>query len=88
MGARWCEPTDGLTKLGQHPMLREFLETSTWSIVQDTTQTAGKKRKAKGLDKFNNDGANEVEEEGFRDLSWKLLMKEWPDFCVTEEDED
>ena len=24
---------DGLTKLGQHPMLREFLTTHTWSLV-------------------------------------------------------
>ena len=26
---------DGLTKLGHHPMLREFLETSTWCFVHD-----------------------------------------------------
>ena len=80
---------DGLTKLGQHPMLREFLETSTWSLVQDETQTAGKKRKAKGLDKLANEGeANEVRGESFCDLAWKLLQKEWPDFCESEEGED
>jgi hypothetical protein len=81
---------DGLTKLGQHPMLREFLQTSTWSLVQDPAQVAGKKRKAKGLDKLENEGeANATRKEGsFEELAWAKLKSEWPDFCESEEDED
>ena len=26
---------DGLTKVAQHPMLKEFLSSSTWALVQD-----------------------------------------------------
>ena len=80
---------DGLTKLGQHPMLREFLETSTWSLVHDPAQTAGKKRKAKGLDTLENENeAQEVKGDDFRELAWKMLIREWPDFCETEEEDD
>jgi hypothetical protein len=81
---------DGLTKLGQHPMLREFLQTSTWSLVQDPDQVAGKKRKAKGLDKLENEGeAKATRKEGsFEELAWAKLKSEWPDFCESEEDED
>ena len=74
---------DGLTKLGNHPMLREFLETSTWSLVWDPAQVAGKKRQAKGLDKLENDEKANVVTDKFDDLAWSLLRKEWPEFCQT-----
>jgi hypothetical protein len=81
---------DGLTKLGAHPMLKEFLESSTWSLVYDPSQQAGKKRKAKGLDKLENKGdANATQEEqSFRELAWEKLREQWPDFCKSEDESD
>ena len=81
---------DGLTKLGQHPMLREFLLSSTWSLVQDANQVAGKKRRAKGLDKLENEGeANATRKTGsFHELAWQKLKDEHPEFCETESEED
>ena len=83
---------DGLTKLGQHPMLREFLTSSTWSLVQDANQVAGKKRRAKGLDKLENEvegEANATRKTGsFNELAWEKLKAEHPDFCETEDDEN
>ena len=76
---------DGLTKLGSHPMLREFLETSSWSVVQDPEQRAGKKRQAKGLDKLQNDEAADAVET-FRELAWKQLKKAWPEYGVESDD--
>jgi hypothetical protein len=74
---------DGLTKLGVHPMLREFLETSTWSLVYDPAQQAGKKRQAKGLDKLQNEKAEEVNQidDEFKRLAWEKLKQEWPAYC-------
>ena len=77
---------DGLTKLGAHPMLREFLETSSWSLVYDPAQQAGKKRAAKGLGKLEND--QEVSfTDRFEELAWKKLKEAWPEFCENS-DED
>jgi hypothetical protein len=45
--------SDGLTKIGNHPMLKEFLETSTWALVQDPQGLSGKKRQNLGLDKLS-----------------------------------
>ena len=78
---------DGLTKLGAHPMLREFLETSTWSLVYDPAQQAGKKRQAKGLDKLKNDEDIDFSD-NFEVLAWRRLQQEWPDFCRESEDEN
>ncbi len=81
---------DGLTKLGVHPMLREFLETSTWSLVYDPAQQAGKKRQAKGLDKLQNEEvetANEVDDD-FKRLAWEKLKQEWPAYCEDSEPDD
>jgi hypothetical protein len=75
---------DGLTKLGAHPMLREFLETSSWSLVWDPAQQAGKKRQAKGLDKLQNE--TKVTD-NFVDLAWGKLKEQWPDYCTESEDE-
>ena len=77
---------DGLTKLGAHPMLREFLETSTWSLVYDPAQQAGKKRQAKGLDKLQNENAVDFSDK-FEVLAWRKLKAEWPDFCQESDDE-
>ena len=77
---------DGLTKLGAHPMLREFLETSTWSSVYDPAQQAGKKRQAKGLDKLKNDEDIDYSDK-FEVLAWRRLQQEWPEFCRESEDE-
>ena len=75
---------DGLTKLGAHPMLREFLETSSWSLVYDPAQQAGKKRQAKGLGKLENE-ANACEPEDFHDLAWQRLREQYPEFCESSE---
>jgi hypothetical protein len=77
---------DGLTKLGLHPMLREFLETSTWALVNDSTQLSGKKRKEKGLDKLE-PSANEITPEQFETLAWNTLRKIYPEFCIESDSE-
>ena len=66
-------------------MLREFLETSTWSLVYDPAQQAGKKRQAKGLDKLQNDqDVNDT----IVDLAWAKLKEQWPEYCVESDDEE
>ena len=45
---------DGLTKLNASHMLRDFMLTSTWSVVHDENSLSGKKRRAKGLAKLEN----------------------------------
>ena len=77
---------DGLTKLGAHQMLREILETSTWSLVWDPKQQAGKKRQAAGLDNLENQGTTEDEEQ-FDKLAWVKLKEQWPEFREESEDE-
>ena len=78
---------DGLTKTGTHPMLIEFLETSTWALVHDVTQLSGKKRKSKGLDKLDSHDA--VSHEQFDVLAWNTLRKMYPEFCThTDSDSD
>jgi len=77
---------DGLTKLGLHPMLREFLETSTWALVNDSTQLSGKKRKEKGLDKLE-PSANKITPEQFETLAWNTLRKIYPEFCIESDSE-
>ena len=67
-------------------MLREFLETSTWSLVYDPAQQAGKKRQAKGLDKLQNEAG--VIDDSFKRLVWERLKHEWPEFCQDSESED
>ena len=78
---------DGLTKLGNHPMLREFLETSSWSFVNDKQQLSGKKRKEQGLDKLAQE-ANSVSPETFKTLAWSTLRKIFPEFCRDSSDSD
>ena len=45
---------DSFTKLNAANLIREFMLNSQWSVVQDKEQISGKKRKAQGLDKFDN----------------------------------
>ena len=84
---------DGLTKLGIHPMLREFLTTHTWSLVQDKDQRSGKKRQSQGIGKLVNE-AHKSEElkaeewESFRECAWEKLRVAWPDFCRESDSED
>jgi hypothetical protein len=72
---------DGLTKVGNHPMLQEFLRTSSWALVNDASQLSGKKRRAQGLDKLSATPAD------FISLAWLALLKTWPDFCEKDSDE-
>jgi len=74
---------DGLTKIGPHPMLREFLESGTWALVQDPKGLSGKRRQALGLDKLSKSDLENVfkAEENFRKLAWKKLEEVWPAFC-------
>jgi hypothetical protein len=78
---------DGLTKLGNHPMLREFIETSTWALPNDKTQMSGKKRaaqKIKTLDKVEEKTAlfTGPEWSEFNASAWEKLRVAWPDFCA------
>lgn len=61
---------DGLTKLGNHPMLREFLETSTWALPRGNM--SGKKRAKHGVTNLEN------ETEEFQKLAWTKLKEMWP----------
>ena len=81
---------DGLAKVGNHPMLREFLESSTWALVQDPKGLSGKKRQALGLDKLSQSEllATFSREEKFKDLAWKRLNMAWPTFGVDSESEE
>ena len=67
---------DGLTKLGNHPMLQEFLKTSTWALVNDASQLSGKKRRAQGLSKLSSAPTD------FASFAWQALQKMWPDYCA------
>ena len=78
---------DGLTKLGQHPMLREFLETHTWSLVTDCDKISGKKRQQQGLDKLSNRSID-VRNSEFFIMSMNLLRKNFPDFCLDSDPDD
>ena len=72
---------DGLTKLGNHPMLQDFLSTSTWALVNDAAQLSGKRRKAQGLDTL---AATAAEDDQFSPLAWKALHRVWPDYCLSD----
>jgi hypothetical protein len=78
---------DGLTKLGAAQMLREFLETSTWSIVFDENQVSGKKRKTLGKDTLENQGALNTSEPCFMQLAWAKLRQVYPSFGQMSDDE-
>jgi hypothetical protein len=78
---------DGLTKLGHHPMLREFLETSTWCFVHDSSQLSGKKRKAKGLDPLKQADVLS-DDDNFAVLAWKQLAIAYPEFTRNDSDDD
>ena len=72
---------DGLAKLGAHPMLREFLETSTWCVVNDPKSISGKKRQAKGLKRLEGETETPINYT-FEDLAWQKLAVYWPDYCA------
>ena len=78
---------DGLTKLGAHPMLREFLEASTWCVVNDPKSISGKKRQAKGLKRLES-GSDVAPNHVFDDLAWQKLSVWWPNFCDESESAD
>ena len=72
---------DGLTKIGHHPMLREFLESSTWALVQDPSGLSFKRRQTLGIDKLDNKAAGQLltkERENFADMAWEKLREVWP----------
>ena len=74
---------DGLTKIATHPMLKEFLETSTWALVQDSKGLSGRRRKELGLDKLSDDAVAAFlnqERENFQAMAWRKLKEAWPDF--------
>ena len=88
---------DSLTKLNASTLIREFMLSSTWSVVQDESQTSGKKRKAQGLDKFQNKKEEETEELSsnlvdygqFRTLAREKISTYWPEmFEESDLDED
>ena len=69
-------------------MLRELLETSSWSLVYDPTQQAGQKRQAKGLGKLETEAsaeANACEPESCHNLASQRLREQYPEFCKSSE---
>ena len=86
-----------LTKLNASTLIREFMLSSKWSAVQDESQTSGKKRKAQGLDEFQNKKEEETEELSsnlvdygqFRTLAREKISTYWPEmFEESDLDED
>ena len=75
---------DGLTKLGHHQMLRDFLETSTWCFVYDNSHTSAKKRKAKGINPLDPNADAEAVDT-FETLAWQQLALAFPEFCNSSE---
>ena len=81
---------DGLTKVANHPMLKEFLETSTWALVQDPKGLSGKRRKELGLDKLSDNAVAaflDKERENFQAMAWQKLREAWPHFGQNSESE-
>ena len=79
---------DGLTKLGVHPMLKEFLVTHTWSLVQDQSQMSGKKRQSQGIGKLETEANIADKWESFKECAWEKLRTAWPDFCRDSDSEE
>ena len=72
---------DGLTKIGHHPMLREFLETSTWALIQDPKGLSAKRRQTLGIDKLDDKTAAALltkDRENFAEMAWEKLREVWP----------
>ena len=78
---------DALTKLNASKMLREFMTTSTWLIVQDEKQQSAKKRKALGLDKVENEKGEDKPTPQFRDYAVTRLKEIWPEWFIDSDDE-
>ena len=81
---------DGLTKIANQPMLKEFLETSTWALVQDPKGMSFKRRKDLGLDKLSDDVVATFltrERESFQRLAWQKLQQSWPHFGQDSDDD-
>ena len=72
-------------------MLKEFLETGTWALVQDPQGLSGKKRQNLGLDKLSKTELVSYlngKDDQFRILAWKRLQEVWPTFGQNSNDED
>ena len=78
---------DGLPKTGNHPMLREFLSTSEWTLPQGSM--SGKKRAAQGIKKLDSDThVNDTEKNtSFSIMAWDKLREVWPQWCTNSESE-
>jgi len=81
---------DGLTKVANHPTLKELLESSSRALVQGPTGRSGKKRQALGLDKLSKTEpiAHFSNRENFRQPAWKKLKMVWPTFGCDSDSED
>ena len=82
---------DGLTKVAQHPMLKEFLSSSTWALVQDPKGLSAKRRQTLGIDKLDNKTAGTLltaERENFSQMAWAKLREVWPSFGQDSESEE
>ena len=72
---------DGLTKIGHHPMLREFLDSSTWALVQDPKGLSAKRRQTLGIDQLDDKTAALLltkDRENFAEMAWEKLREVWP----------
>jgi len=66
---------DSFTKLNAANLIREFMLNSQWSVVQDKEQISGKKRKAQGLDKFDNNTSRLDQEELAEFIEFRTAAK-------------
>jgi hypothetical protein len=78
---------DGLTKIGHHPMLRNFLETSTWCFVHDPLQRSGKKRSTEKMNPLESNSVANTNTPDFHKLALAKLKQMQPDMCASSDSE-
>ncbi len=72
-------------------MLREFLETSTWALVQDPKGLSAKRRQTLGIDKLDDKTAAKLltkERENFAEMAWARLREAWPSLGQDSDDSE
>ena len=79
---------DALTKINASGMLREFMLTSEWLIVQDDKQRSAKKRKAQGIEKLAPDTGDPGPAPQFVDYAYQRLHECWPEWFINSDSED
>ena len=79
---------DSLTKAGAEKVVLAFLQTGTWSVVEDNAQKSAKKRRKEGLTPLQQEAEDEMEERDFNEMLYERLGKEFPEMFGDNNSED